>query len=368
MRLQTDNGHMKKYLPLVLLFSITSHAQNMTAEIKQGLALLSNPSSFLKPEHCEPGKPDTAQWCSKQFSWACIVDASSEKAEKFKKKVDVAFDDVDFEDGSDSEINAAYKQSLLLAEKEMFAVGSLKSQDLNKFFDDQKQKLAQVIKEQPLSASKQADLIKKVQATKLVMPSQYIANLEAYAFSKYPNEPKNKIRKQAMESYTESCGDSSHRKEIFFEANSIVICPGKIVSLQEKHIKSKDEALDAITPLLGRALGQAIDSDEEPSIYKNMGQCYKTLLNNQKAWSKEMAAALSADFWGAQLFAARLMARNIKGHDVIKTIANGFQHPYCYDDNYKTTTFRIDRVFSLTPGTRELMACGKTSEAPACGL
>lgn len=357
---------MKKYLPLLLAFSMSSYAQNMTAEIKQGLALLANPSSFLKPEHCEPGKPDTAQWCGKAFSWSCIVDASKEKEEKFIKKMNSFYDNVDFEEDSKASISAAYMKSISAAEKDMYN-GNLKSQDLNKFFNEQKDKLVQIIKEQPISASKQDDLVRRVRETQLLTPTQYISKLEASGIKDNPTIPKDEIKEAAIESYTETCGDASHKKEIFYQSGMIVICPGKILSLQESHVKSKEEALDALTLLLGRAIGQSIDADEEPTVYKNMGNCFKKLFNNPKAWDKEIAASLSADFWSAQLFSARLMSRGIKGHDVIKTIAHAVQDPYCYT-NYQTNAIRIDKIISLTPGTRELMACGKTSEAPACGL
>lgn len=360
---------MKFFFLLLVTTSVFADAEENRI-YREGFDVLRNPSQAVNNVLCKNDDPK-APWCNDLFKHTCSFKKQSNQLgaldmslyERFTGKIRPEF--------NQTQKNDAYYAAIAAAEAEVFGQSLIKRPDIVQVFMDAKSSMRQGITSNPyIPKAQQTKMADTVMSINMRSGREYIDEVMASMQSKLPKEPKENLKKAAIELYQSSCGQHGLDVNAFYENGKFILCPGLVYSLSDYGPKNKSEVLNALSFTIGHEMGHSIDTDTYPEVYSNMRACYVGMTGRQEIWDKDTSCEIAGDYWGTLVMSNRLRAQGIKGADAAKVAAyavDGFCESGAGSAMLWSGDFRVNKTMSTFPALREAMSCeGPSKESPAC--
>ena len=340
---------------------------------REGFEVLKNPANAVNNVLCKSDDPN-APWCANLSKYACTIKKNSNLVGSLDQSIKDRFTGKLNSSTSPKIVVDTYYNAIKASENEVFGQSLAKRPDVVQVFMDTKTTMRMAITSNPqIPRATQTKMANAIMAIDMRTGTEYIDELAARIKKQLPNENNEKIRASAIEVYQSSCGEHGLDVNAFFDSGKLVICPGLVYSLSDYGPKNKSDVMDALSFTIGHEMGHAIDAAEMPEVYSNMRACYVGMTNNPKIWEEDIAAEISADYWGSLVLSNRLRNNGVRGKDAAKAVAlatDGF----CSDSptvdghpEHPTGEFRVNATMSTFPAMREALSCeGPTNNSPAC--
>lgn len=279
---------------------------------------------------------------------------------------------------SPSEFNRMVEATHGVSEESVFRITGVMRDEIRNTLSDAKTALKQFITSTPLieEPSKSA-MAAAVDNVNLRYGKEYVDRVVAHAKTQNPGVPEERIRYQANQMYMAACGANGLEVNAFFEGGSIVLCPGLMISMKDYNA-NKTEMLAALRFTLGHEIGHAIDTDSFGPVYTRMKGCYETVSGNRNIWQGEMAAEITADYWGAIALTSNYVRNTSKLNPtqpdvnarIVALSVDGFcTTPPSSGQPHPEGSFRVNQSIGKHPYVARALNCEPAGpESPYCSL
>lgn len=363
-----------KFFWVLTLFSFTVNAQRVDRNL---VTNISKTLQNVTPEQCLDPNP-FAPWCNNLYEYVC----------KNVKKTDNKLKQLNDSVNARSQVpaNATLKQkndlamkAISLAETESFQEKlTLLRDDVRRLMDPAKWNVISLFNGNGYpSPEKQKQMVSIIKGVRLRTGSEYITDLISYGQIQNPSLSVEKVREQAINVYTSSCGKNGLEVNAFFDGESdVILCPGLVYSLAD--YKADDtEMKAALLFTLSHEVTHAIDYRALPEVYDRMKACYEKESKDPHVWNEDIAREITSDYYGALSIGTYLKENNITGEKAARVIglaADGWCSPtpstghsasHRDGQNHPEGEFRVNMTIGRAPLIRLALGCDRTETACA---
>lgn len=374
---------MKFLLTLSLLVPAVAFAQLKSQQASPSYSLF-NPAfnngikaigvGNLTPNAMNCDQNPTAPWCQDLYKAVCALKKSESKLKELNGQIEAQTYMSLPPNASQKAKNDAAAKAIQMADTMAYKEGvTLLRDEVRKLMDPAKWNVINLFNGNNYpSPEKQKQMAQIVLSVKLKTGGEYVAGLMEYGRKQAPNMPVEVLREQALTMYTSTCGKNGLEVNAFYENGDLVLCPGLVYSLAD-YKANAEEIKAAIIFTMSHEITHSIDYVEMPDVYDKMKSCYEKTTKNPNIFQEDMAAEITADYYGAYSLAKYLNDRNISGTQAVRIIAlatDGFCSAITSsDDHHPSGEFRVNQSIAKTPLMRKVLGCSDPSKNdPSCAL
>lgn len=367
---------MKVLLLLTVIFSLSANAE---IAMKRNFQILDeiNGGTFNYIA-CDNNDPYAPAYCKDLYGYICSVKKTDDGLNTLDRSITNSHWRNLPQNCSPKQFNDMVNATHGISEESVYTTTGVTRDEIRNTLSDTKTALKQFITSSPLiNQTNKSAMAAAIDMVNLRYGKEYVDRLVAHAKTQNPNVPEENIRVQANQMYMAACGNNGLEVNAFYEGGSIVLCPGLMISLKD-YGANKNEMLSALRFTLGHEMGHAIDTDEFGDVYQSMKGCYEKVSGNSNIWQNDMAAEITADYWGAiALTSSHLRntsALNPNQPDVnAKIVAlsvDGFcTNPPSANEPHPEGAFRVNQSIGKHPYVARALNCSPaTAESPYCSL
>ena len=372
---------MKYAVLLSVFFSLGAMANESNSGIRRTFQIIDEINGQTFDYYgCDSDDPNAPEYCKDLYKYVCSMKKKTNKQGQLDNDLNGKFWNVLSRNCTHKQFNDTVKVTHQRSEESVFQITNVMRDEVRKALSDSKTALFQFISATSLIKNEhKTTMIQKVSGVNLLYGKEYVDRLVLQGKKQAPNMSEEEVRVHANKLYMSACGMNGMEVNAFFDNGSLVICPGLLISMADYGGK-KDEILSALRFTIGHEIGHAIDAAVYPDVYNKMQGCYQDVSKNNKIWQPEMAAEITADYWGSIAMASNTSSTfHTKKLDPNEPEKNARIIAYSVDGFCRTPTetgsphpesaFRVNQTIGKHPYIARALNCEPAKEdAPYCSL